>query len=275
MRVLKIETGFRSRNFSSGRPAGPPNVIVIHHWGIDGQRFETVARYLCRKNGNTSAHFVVEAGRVAELVSPENRAWHAGVGGNPRGIGIECRPECRPGDVDQVAELVAYLRRRYGHLPLKKHNDFMSTDCPGRWAAKLGEISARADHINAGGATSHENGARLEVDGVAGPLTVRALQTKMGSPVDGVISSQPVASRVSWPAFTTIEVAAIPTGSKLARALQEFLNENGARLEVDGLLGELTARALQEFLNENGARLEVDGVAGPLTVKALQSWLNR
>ena len=140
-------TKYDSPNYSKGRPQGKPAFIVIHHWGADGQKFQNVVNYLCRKNGNSSAHYIVESGKVACIVDPENRAWHAGTGGNPRGIGIECRPECTQGDLETVAELIADLRKTYGNLPLYPHKKFMATACPGRYEAKLGWLDQSAQQI--------------------------------------------------------------------------------------------------------------------------------
>lgn len=268
---MKIETNYRSPNFSAGRPAGKPNTIVIHHWGSDGQNFDNVAKYLCRANGNSSAHYVVQAGRVAELVSPENRAWHAGVKGNPRGIGIECRPEMSDADIEEVCQLVAHLRRRYGALTITKHADYMATTCPSRWAIKLDYIDKRANEINNPTPTPAPAAAALEVDGVMGLLTVKALQKWLGTTVDGFFSSQPLAARAYWPACTVIETSSQPRGSRAVRALQKVVG-----CKVDGFLGPDTAGALQNFLNvKDGAGLEVDGVAGKLTAKSLQRWLNK
>ena len=138
-------TKYDSPNYTAGRPLGKPQFIVIHHWGADGQKFQNVINYLCRKGGNSSAHYVVEDGKVACIVDPENRAWHAGATGNPQGIGIECRPECTQGDMETVAELIADLRKTYGNLPLYPHKRFMATACPGRWEDKLSTLSDRAD----------------------------------------------------------------------------------------------------------------------------------
>ena len=41
--------------------------ITIHHWGIKGQKFQNIVNYLCRKGGNTSAHEVIESGKVAVI----------------------------------------------------------------------------------------------------------------------------------------------------------------------------------------------------------------
>ena len=77
-----------SPNYSSGRPYGDVDSITIHHWGVDGQSHQNVVNYLCRDDGDSSAHYVASAGRVTQLVHDYDRAWHAGPGGNPRSIGI-------------------------------------------------------------------------------------------------------------------------------------------------------------------------------------------
>lgn len=141
---------FQSPNCYYGRPAGPPAFIVIHHWGKDGQNFDDVVRYLCRPNGDSSAHYVAEAGKVACIVLPSDRAWHAKSGGNPRGIGIECRPECSAADRETVAELIANLRKTYGYLPLYPHSNFVSTACPGRWLNYLSDLDNQAEKIRKG-----------------------------------------------------------------------------------------------------------------------------
>lgn len=148
-------TSFNSPNYNIGRPAGSPAFIVIHHWGNDGQNFYGVVEHLCCPDVDKSAHYVAEAGKVACIVAPYNRAWHAGAGGNPRGIGIECRPECSASDRETVAELIANLRKTYGYLPLYPHNHFMPTACPGRWENYLPFLDRRAEEYRAGVTAKH------------------------------------------------------------------------------------------------------------------------
>ena len=107
--------------------------IVIHHWGSKGQNFWDVNNYLCVNNKPTSAHFVVEAGRVSCIVSPVDASWHAGNAfANSHLIGIECRPEASDADYQTVAELIAKLRKDFAHpLPLTPHNKWQATACPG------------------------------------------------------------------------------------------------------------------------------------------------
>lgn len=139
-----------SPNCNPGRPGGTPTHIVIHWWGLPewGQTFQNVIDFLCRPEGNSSAHYVAEAGRVACIVSPDDRAWHA-PGGNMRGIGIECNPRMSEGDIATVAELIRDIRAVYGDLPLHPHSDFVSTQCPGVWRDNLGmgELDRRARGI--------------------------------------------------------------------------------------------------------------------------------
>lgn len=145
-------TQYDSPNFSVGRPAGAPNVIVVHYWDDPAKKpsFMGVVNWLCRKGGNSSAHYIAEAGKVACIVAPKDRAWHAGPGGNPRGIGIECNPRMTAGDLETVAELIANLRKAYGNLPLKPHKSYMNTSCPGSYEGQLGWLSNRANQIMKG-----------------------------------------------------------------------------------------------------------------------------
>jgi N-acetyl-anhydromuramyl-L-alanine amidase AmpD len=108
--------------------------IVIHHWGVFGQRHDDVVKFFVSGPGATSAHFVVSAGRIDCLVSPQDAAWHSGNAvGNATTIGIECHPEATDADYATVAELVRYLRDQYGALPLSPHRQWNATACPGIW----------------------------------------------------------------------------------------------------------------------------------------------
>lgn len=112
--------------------------ITIHWWGDPSQnpQINGIVDYLCRANGNTSAHFVASGTnrQVYCIVDPANAAWHAGsTWGNARTIGIECDPRCRAEDIDVVAELVADIRSAYGDVPIYWHSYFSSTACPGTY----------------------------------------------------------------------------------------------------------------------------------------------
>lgn len=117
--------------------------ITIHHWGSFGQTHDGVVDFFVNRNRNTSAHFVVSDGRIHCLVSPADAAWAAGNAyGNATSIHIECHPEATDGDYATVAWLVARLREWYGNLPLRPHNSWTPTSCPGIW--DLSRIDALA-----------------------------------------------------------------------------------------------------------------------------------
>lgn len=127
------------------------DTIVIHHWGNDGQRFEDVCNFFAGGPG-TSAHFVVEAGRCAQLVDVKDVAWHAGDWiANSRSIGIECRPEMSTEDFETVAQVIADLETYYGRsFYIHGHKDIVSTLCPGRWYDQLGRLIDRVNAIKEG-----------------------------------------------------------------------------------------------------------------------------
>ena len=258
--------------------------ITIHHWGSRGQKFDNVVNWLCQKRAGTSAHYVVEAGKVACIVDPDRRAWHAGNSrGNHESIGIECRPEATEGDYATVAALVADLRAVYGNIPLKRHRDWTSTACPGVWdigkidrlargvkpsvpAVSTGGASAPAPKPAASGklvedgrwgtATTSalqrllnsKTGSKLKIDGRTGPETWKALQRHLGHPVvDGVIEHQSYRHTELGNGISPngwVFSGRKSKGSKTMRRLQ-------ARVGVaqDGVVYEGTTKALQRAIN--------------------------
>lgn len=248
-------------NFDPGRPYGEPLGIVIHHWGADGQSHDAVAAYLARPDGNTSAHYVASGGRVTQITHDYDRAWHC-MGNNACTIGIECRPECDDDDFETVAQLIAAIRDEWGDLSLSGHQDHYATACPGRWQARLAELDARARAIQGGSATPTPPAPGvLLVDGWWGCETTRALQACLGTPVDGIISSQEAANREYVPAAGTgWNWSSNPVGSQAIAALQARLGAS-----VDGIIGPKTVAALQARLG-----VPVDGYVGMATVAELQ-----
>lgn len=136
-------TKFNSPNYtpasSSVAVFGRPRVITgitIHHWGDPAlaPQFDSVVNYLCRPNGNTSAHAVVEANKVAWIVNDSDVAWHAGSAeGNTSTVGIELNPRASEADYKTAAELVGQMRYLYGDVMLYAHNYWQATQCPGAW----------------------------------------------------------------------------------------------------------------------------------------------
>ena len=118
---------------------GMPRVIdgfTYHWWGnpADQPTFDGIVSWLCRPNGNTSAHYVVEAGRVACIVSPLDTAWHSGSArGNATTIGIECNPRCSDEDYETIGAFSAQLIDAFGDKLKYKHSDWQATQCPGNY----------------------------------------------------------------------------------------------------------------------------------------------
>lgn len=130
--------------------------ICIHHWGIDGQRHERVVAWLRGKAGGTSntgssAHYVCSANRVTNLVAESRAAW-AAVGANGYAIHIEMRPEMSSGDWSTLVQLCANIEERRGSMQYTTHGRVAPTQCPGRYAKRLGELvrAVNAEHKRRG-----------------------------------------------------------------------------------------------------------------------------
>ena len=160
--------------------------ITIHHWGVTGQKFDNIRDFLCRKGGNTSAHYVVEAGRVACIVNPKDAAWHAGSArGNATTVGIECRPEMSSADLETVAELIAELRDVYGDIPLYPHKHWKNTACPGKYEAKLSWLDKRANELRKGSTPAKTTTSKPSLKSTT-TIAKEVIAGKWGSGVDRV-----------------------------------------------------------------------------------------
>ncbi len=133
-------TQYDAKCYTPGRPYGITGITI--HWWDDPSKhpsFDGVINTFVSGARQTSAHYVAEAGRVACLVDPDNRAWACGdgvnvnSGGNDKSISIECNPRQSDGDYDTIAQLIADLRSTYGDLPLYPHRHWSSTNCPGSY----------------------------------------------------------------------------------------------------------------------------------------------
>lgn len=288
----------QSPNYSAGRPAGAPTTITIHWWGSYGQTHDGVVNYLCRANGNSSAHYVASAQGVTQLISDRDRAWHAGALGNPRSIGIECRPEMTDQDFAMVAKLIAAIRAEHGDLPLRGHKDWMATQCPGVWYAQLARLDqmARGQKVSAASAsttalqaqtaaatkaaklTATDRQLMLDVDGIPGGHTYARLNQVMGTGTKGspseamwkklqlflntVVSSKDIRNLTGAPSLDADGIA----GAKTWKTFQYWSgNVKPAWLAQVGGPNKLTAATWNQW---------VDGVAGVKTWKMLQHCLN-
>ncbi|WP_353708981.1 N-acetylmuramoyl-L-alanine amidase [Cellulosimicrobium sp. ES-005] len=215
--------------------------ITIHWWGDPATKpsFDGVVSHLCRRAGTSSAHYVIDAGRAACIVDPDDAAWHAGSRtGNATSIGLELDPRATDDVYATAAEVIADLRRTYGDLPLVPHKHWKNTACPGVFDL------ARLDSL-----------AR----GVATPAPAKPAPAP----------AKPAPAKPA-PAPTSPALKRGSTGTRVER-LQRTLKTRyplyAKHLAVDGDYGPKTEAAVREFQFRAG--LAVDGIAGPATHRAL------
>ena len=244
--------------------------ITIHHWGSRGQKFDNVVHWLCQKRAGTSAHYVVEAGKVACIVDPDRRAWHAGNSrGNHESIGIECRPEATDGDYATVAALIADLRAVYGNIPLVPHRAWTSTACPGVW--DLGKLDRLARGVKPG---VPSGGASVPAPKPAAkPSTSKApafpLPRRKGAmyyygPTSGPKTSVSGRTRNSGAPGAVVLQGGRWYSKGLKMWQQRMLDRGWSGIgKADGLYGPKTERVVRQFQKSKG--LGVDGKIGPGT----------
>lgn len=146
---IKYETQYNAPAMMYGRSGQDVTGIVIHHYGVMGSTYQGTIRTLTKPTAAASAHFVVDADKVAQLVALSDTAYHADNWPiNLTTIGIECPPEATTEQVDTLVQLIAGLYQVYGRvLPLTGHKDHAKTACPGRYYPLLADIQARATEL--------------------------------------------------------------------------------------------------------------------------------
>ena len=113
----------------------------------------------------------------------------------------------------------------------------------------------------------------LEVDGYWGSATTSALQEVLGTPVDGIVSSQNESWRKYNPALTSgweWVPASDATGSTVISAMQSRIG-----VAADGLIGPETIRALAHYLkwsDDSGVLVEPSQVVGSLQGRVQDGW---
>lgn len=223
--------------YTRGRRGFKPQMIIIHHWDDPAKKpaITGVINWFKSGRGNNSAHYVVEGGRVVQMVSEDNTAWHAGNWlVNLKSIGIELNPRHSDSDYAEAAKLIRDIRARHGDLPLKRHRDVSkkSTGCPGTWDL-----------------------ARLE-----------SLARAAAFPPPAPTAPPPAAPATDWLTIGSTGPRVKRLQQGLARVFPAYRRARG-RIIADGYYGPVTAGWVNEFQRRTG--LYVDGKAGPLTLAAL------
>ena len=103
---------------------------------------------------------------------------------------------------------------------------------------------------------------KLNVDGVGGACTIRAMQKFFDTPMDGVLSGQDKDEKKYYPAVKSVEFG--KGGSACVKKLQKWLG-----LTQTGVLDEKTIKAWQKMIY-----VASDGVFGANSMRAWQEYLN-
>lgn len=260
MSVNIIETNLSFKSMSN---RSRTTRIILHHAAAKSCTAEQIHQWHLN-NGWSGAgyHFLVRKDGNIYRLRPENKVGAHASGSNSDSLGV-----CFEGDFMSEtmgetqrkagAELVSYLKSKYGISKVQRHKDVCSTDCPG--------VNFPFDEIANTGSSTSDGGDDVAVDGWVGINTNKKAQRYFGTPVDGVMSNQDPSLKRYFP---RIDSRAINynggNGSNLVGAMQRLFG-----VKDDGFMGPLTIKAMQKFLG-----VAQDGILGYDTASAWQRWLN-
>ncbi|ADI67723.1 CHAP domain-containing protein [Mobiluncus curtisii] len=195
-------------------------------------------------------------------------------------LGLEVpKHEAKPGDIvffdwdGGVSDHVGIVETNLGTtLQTIEGNTTIKgrTGCVGKRKRHLSTVCSvfrpQYGHTTTGNNPLPSASAAIEVDGYFGTQSIRRLQTVIGTPVDGLISSQPLANRQYVPnAAGGWEW--VTRGAKGSTCIKAWQKRIGAA--ADGYFGRETVMKTQQFLG-----VPTDGYAGKQTMTAWQTWLN-
>lgn len=268
-----------------------PSWIVIHNTGNDTAEPPIAHNntiYFKNTNRSASATFFIDNGdTIWQCVRETDTAWHCGESASRNGcrnynsIGIEvCEPsngKFTAKEIENLKWLVNYLMNKYGidRNHICRHNDVTGKDCPwyyvnnSHWNELMSQILDSSYIAPDASPAPYTPEGGIAVDGWWGPATTRALQSYLGTPVDGIISNQFLEYRSENPGLCDSSFEWNDRGrggSACIKALQRKIG-----VTDDGYIGPNTIRALQRYLGTY-----VDGcISGPSAcVRALQTALN-
>lgn len=280
--ALKVRKQLIMNLANTSGTGNPRTYLTIHqtdNWS-KGANAAAHANLQSRKGSAATWHWQVDDREAVQSYAENVKCWHAGDGagkGNMASIAIEFCVNA-DGDYDKTfdnaAQLAAQIMKR-NNIPLSRmvqHNHWSGKNCPsmirdrGEWQKFVDLVSQYLDGAAAPTLPASSSG-KLTVDGYWGAGTTRALQKVLGTPVDGVVSSQAGAWKTKNPGLTSgWEWTSKPRGSRLIIAMQKKLG-----VTADGLIGPATINALSKRYGVKGdGKLD----AGSITVKAMQRKLN-
>lgn len=270
MAVNIIETNLSFKSMSN---RSHTTRIILHHAAAKSCTAEQIHQWHLN-NGWSGAgyHFLVRKDGNIYRLRPENKVGAHASGSNSDSLGV-----CFEGDFmsetmgdtqkNAGAELVSYLKSKYGISTVKRHKDVCATDCPGT-NFPFNEI---ANNGTSTSATTSGGYNDLAIDGKAGVKTIKRWQEVMGCKVcDGIISNQFIAYKPILRGIMNNAIEYVnnprPHYSPFIKAVQERIGAT-----PDGWVGPKFVRKLQQYMGT--------GVDGELwnpsdCIKAVQQRLN-
>ena len=229
-------------------------VIILHHADADKCSIEDVhSWHLQRGWSGVGYNFLVRKDGSIYRGRPEDAVGAHTTGNNSNSIGIcfegiytkQTMPEAQ---IKAGQELISYLKNKYGITKVKKHKDFMATDCPGD-KFPFDRI-ANEEVVNN---TNKENlilsfQKAAYADGFDFPKY--GCDGKYGKETEEVMKKCIVKKRLLY------------TNKNTTKLVQKILG-----IKADGLCGNNTKNAIMSFQDKNN--LEVDGCVGLNTWKKL------
>lgn len=264
MYVNIIETNLSFKSMSNRNRT---TRIILHHAAAKSCTAEQIHQWHLN-NGWSGAgyHFLVRKDGNIYRLRPENKVGAHASGSNSDSLGVCFEGDFMSETMGEVqrkagAELVSYLKFKYGISKVQRHKDVCSTDCPGV-NFPFAEIANTGSSTTA---TTSGSGGDVVVDGWIGVNTNKKAQRYFGTPVDGVMSNQDPSLKRYFP---RIDSRAINynggNGSDLVGAMQRLFG-----VKDDGFMGPTTITAMQKFFG-----VAQDGILGQDTASAWQRWLN-
>ena len=235
--------------------------IVCHHSGVTVlQSVEIIHDYHKNTKGwaGIGYHFYIRKDGSIYRGRPENTVGAHAVGANYNSIGI-CfegnfsKEEMGQPQLKAGQELIAYLKEKYNISKVVGHRDIDNSECPGNnfpmdELRKSGSYNIEDDSNEnvvkeLQKALNKDNNSRLDIDGIIGPLTTKAVNNNM-------VRNFTVGEFAKW--------------------VQERLVEKGYSLDnfgVDGKYGDESEKKVREF--QANCDIDVDGIVGINTVNRL------
>lgn len=253
--------------------ANNPNLIVLHHAEASNCTIGDIHQWHIN-NGwcGCGYHFLVRKDGSIYRGRPENVIGAHCLGSNTNSLGIcaegnymtETMPEVQK---QAIAELIVYLKNKYGITDIKGHKKLYATDCPGN-KFPLEELKGNnVTTTNVSNTFTDDNikqlqqglnslfNAKLTVDGIDGQCTETAKANAKS--IFAVSSDEELLNAIA-------QVQAHPltqrgtTNIYSTRWIQWRLG-----VGIDGDFGYQTQVAVQNFQSQHG--LEADGIVGNLT----------